>query len=155
MSTARDGRIGATEFVTAMVGRQMFGFAIDRVRDVFVPEGVTPVPLAPTEIAGLINLRGRIVTLIDLHARLGIETVAGRRNAMAVGIDHRGESFGLLIDHVGQVVKVEPNEWERAPANLDPRWAAICLGVRRTSDRLMLAFDIDRMLDERLPSRAA
>jgi purine-binding chemotaxis protein CheW len=144
-----------TEFVTARVGDQWFGFAIDRVRDVFTPDNVTGVPLAPPEIAGLINLRGRIVTLIDLHSRLGHPPSQREARRMAIGIDHRGESFGLLIDRVGEVASAPAGGWEKPPANLDPRWSSLVTGVARLDDRLMLAFDIDRMLDERLPALAA
>src|SRR5438128_6677921 len=91
-----------TEYVTAMIGGQLFGLPIQRVQDVFIPERLTRVPLAPPEIAGVLNLRGRIVTLIDMRDRLGL----GKRDAdaapMAIGVEMGGESYGLLIDGVGE-----------------------------------------------------
>ena len=62
-------------FVTVVTGGQLFGMRLERVRDVFVPRGLSRVPLAPPEVAGLLNLRGRIVTAIDLRRRLGVDEI--------------------------------------------------------------------------------
>src|ERR1700694_2291286 len=97
---------GDIEYVTVTVGTQTFGVPIRRVRDVFLPERVTRVPLAPFEIAGLINLRGRIVTLIDMRRRLDLAPLAAGARPMAVGVEQRGESYGLLVDAVGEVLKL-------------------------------------------------
>src|SRR5947208_1801877 len=94
------------EYVTATVGGQLFGLPIARVQDVFVLDRMARVPLAPGEIAGLLNLRGRIVTVIDLCRRLGLPALADGRGRMAVGIEYRGESYGLLIDSIGEVLKL-------------------------------------------------
>ena len=93
------------EFVTATVGGQLFGLPISRVQDVFKPEGLTRVPLAAPEIAGLLNLRGRIVTVIDLRRRLDFE----RRRAAAAcsrsASSTKAESYGLLIESIGEVLR--------------------------------------------------
>ena len=73
-----------TEYVTAMIGGQLFGLPIVRVQDVFIPERLTRVPLAPPEIAGVLNLRGRIVTLIDLRRRFGLGQRESGQAAMAI-----------------------------------------------------------------------
>src|ERR1700687_5762585 len=96
-----------TEYVTAMIGGQLFGLPIVRVQDVFIPERLTRVPLAPPEIAGVLNLRGRIVTLIDMRDRLGLQPRTGEGQAMAIGVEAGGESYGLLIDGVGEVLKLD------------------------------------------------
>src|SRR4051794_31747098 len=92
-----------TEYVTVTIGDQLFGLPISRVQDVFMPERLTRVPLAPPEIAGVLNLRGRIVTAIDMRSRLGLPRRQGTGPTMAVGIECNGESYGLLIDAVGEV----------------------------------------------------
>src|ERR1700753_1451815 len=94
------------EYVTAMIGGQLFGLPISRVQDVFMPERVTRVPLASREIAGVLNLRGRIVTVIDMRARLGVPEHDDGKPPMAVGVDLRGESYGLLIDQIGEVLRL-------------------------------------------------
>src|SRR3954471_10158040 len=96
----------AIEYVTAMVGGQLFGLPIGRVQDVFLPDRLARVPLAPPEIAGLINLRGRIVTAIDLRRRLGLPPLTDGTQSMAVGIEWKGESYGLLIDAIDEVLKL-------------------------------------------------
>src|ERR687883_657860 len=106
-----------TEYVTVMIGGQLFGLPISRVQDVFMPDRVTRVPLSAPEIAGVLNLRGRIVTAIDMRRRLGLPKREDNRPAMAVGIEFRGESYGLLIDSVGEVLKLDESTVEPNPVN--------------------------------------
>ena len=120
------------EYVTAVIGGQLFGLPISRVQDVFMPERLTRVPLSPGEIAGVLNLRGRIVTVIDMRARLGLPKNDDGRPPMAVGVDLRGESYGLLIDQIGEVLKLADDGCEENPVNLDPRMAKLAGGVHRT-----------------------
>ena len=89
-----------------MIGGQLFGLPISRVQDVFMPDRVTRVPLSAPEIAGVLNLRGRIVTAIDMRRRLGLPPRTDDKPSMAVGIELKGESYGLLIDTVGEVMKL-------------------------------------------------
>src|SRR5438477_13030711 len=95
-----------TEYVTATVGDQLFGLPIARVQDVFVLDRLTRVPLAAPEIAGVLNLRGRIVTAIDMRRRLALAPAGEARRRMAIGIEYRGESYGLLIDAIGEVMNL-------------------------------------------------
>src|SRR4051794_33103581 len=134
-----------SEYVTAVVAGQRFGLPILRVQDVFVPERLTRVPLAPREVAGLLNLRGRIVTLIDMRRRLGL-TEGGGEAVMAIGGESRGESYGLLVDSVGEVLKLDDNLREANPVNLDPRLAELCAGIHRLDDQLLMLLDVDRIL---------
>jgi purine-binding chemotaxis protein CheW len=144
------------EYVTAMVGMQRFGLPILRVQDVFVPEHLTRVPLAPPEVAGLINLRGRIVTLIDLRQRLGFDAApAGGEPPMAIGIEWRGESYGLLVDSVGEVLKLDDNRREANPVNLGSRLAELSLGIHRLEDHLLVLIDVDRVLGLAEKAKAA
>ena len=135
------------EYVTAMVGGQLFGLPILHVQDVFLPERVTRVPLAPPEIAGVLNLRGRIVTLVDMRGRLGLPGRIGDKPAMAVGVESRGESYGLLIDSVGEVFKLEDAAREPNPINLDARLARVSAGVYRLEGQLLMVLDVERVLD--------
>ena len=119
-----------TEYVTAVIGGQLFGLPISRVQDVFMPQRLTRVPLSSAEIAGVLNLRGRIVTVIDMRARLGLPKNEDGKPSMAIGVDSRGESYGLLIDQIGEVLKLHDNGREENPVNLDPRFAKLAGGVR-------------------------
>ena len=135
------------EYVTATIGGQLFGLPILRVQDVFKPERVTRVPLAPPEIAGVLNLRGRIVTLIDLRRRLGLPQPDPKQPQMAVGVEARGESYGLLIDSIGEVLKLDDEAREPNPINLEPELASVSLGIHRLDDQLLLILDVERVLD--------
>src|SRR4030081_3453184 len=122
MTSKNDNTEGAvSEYVTAMIGGQLFGLPISRVQDVFMPERVTRVPSSSRAIAGVPNLRGRIVTVVDLRARLGLPRPEDGRPPMAVGVDLRGESYGLLIDQIGEGLKIADDGREENPVNLDPR----------------------------------
>lgn len=136
------------EYVTAVVGGQLFGLPIGRVQDVFVPESLTRVPLAAAEVAGLLNLRGRILTLIDLRRRLGLDTggVGDRRPSKAIGIEHAGESYGLLIDEIGEVMMLPAASREECPINMDRRLAQAAIGVHRLDGRILVVLDVDRVL---------
>jgi purine-binding chemotaxis protein CheW len=136
-----------TEYVTTMIGGQLFGLPIARVQDVFMPERMTRVPLAAAEVAGVLNLRGRIVTAIDMRTRLGLEKREDDRPSMAVGVDLRGESYGLLIDSIGEVLKLPDDGCEENPVNLDPRMAKISSGVHRLDGHLMVVLDVDKILE--------
>jgi purine-binding chemotaxis protein CheW len=135
-----------TEYVTATVGGQLFGLPIARVQDVFVLDRLTRVPLAAPEIAGVLNLRGRIVTAIDMRRRLGLAPGEVRKR-MAIGIEYRGESYGLLIDAIGEVLNLPSGGREGNPVNLEARLARVSAGVHRLEDRLMVVLDVDRVLD--------
>ena len=144
---AENAQQNLKEYVTAMIGGQLFGLPILRVQDVFHPERLTRVPLAPPEIAGVLNLRGRIVTLIDMRRCLGLERREDDALAMAIGVESGGESYGLLIDSVGEVLQLDDGAREPNPVNLDPRLARVSVGIHRLDGRLLMMVDIDRVLD--------
>src|ERR1700733_13818027 len=120
-----------TEFVTFAIAGQTFGLPIGRVQDVFKPARITRVPLASAEIAGVLNLRGRIMTAIDMRHRLAVTKREEGAAPMAIGIEAKGESFGLLVDAVGEVLKLADFHREPNPINLGGKLAALSDGVYR------------------------
>jgi purine-binding chemotaxis protein CheW len=145
----------STEFVTFIIAGQIFGLPIARVQDVFKPARITRVPLAATEIAGVLNLRGRIVTAIDMRQRLDVKKRDDGAAVMAIGIEAKGESFGLLVDAVGEVLKLPDLDREPSPINLDGKLAALSAGVYRLDGQLLVVLDVDRILDLRGEAMAA
>ncbi len=137
----------SSDFVTMTLDGQLFGLPIERVQDVFKPAGMTRVPLAGPEIAGVLNLRGRIVTAIDMRRRLDLPPRENNRAPMAIGIEAAGESFGLLVDAVGEVLKLPDAEREPNPINLDRKLARVSGGVFRLEGQLLVVLDVDRVLD--------
>jgi len=147
MSCENNHEQASEGFVTVVIAGQLFGLRLERVRDVFVPQSLSAVPLAPPEVAGLLNLRGRIVTALDLRRRLGLPPREEGQPTVAVGIEDRGELYGLIADRVGDVLWLKPSSFETNPANLDPRWAQVCSGVHRLDGDLMVVLDVDKILD--------
>ena len=144
-----------TEYVTLTAAGQLFGLPIARVQDVFKPARITRVPLAGPEIAGVLNLRGRIVTAIDMRSRLDLRARESTAAPMAIGIEAKGESFGLLVDAVGEVLKLADADREPNPVNLDRKLAAVSAGVFRLDGQLLVVLDIERVLDLRADAAAA
>ncbi|MBN8920647.1 MAG: chemotaxis protein CheW [Rhizobiales bacterium] len=135
------------EFVTATIGGQLFGLPIVHVHDVFVVAQITPVPRAPQAVAGVLNLRGRIVTAIDMRVRLGMPHDPGSRPRLAVGVDRGTDCYGLLVDQVGEVVRLEAGAREPHPINIDPILAVFSNGIHRLEGRLLVTLDVERVLD--------
>ena len=134
------------EFVTVMIEDQWFGIPVNSVRDVLGAQRIARIPLAPDEVAGSLNLRGRIVTAIDPRVRLGLPDREEGEQAMSVVVEYDGELYSLLIDQVGEVLKLPSNRFEHNPASLDSRWRDISSGIYRLDDRLLIVIDIDRLM---------
>ena len=145
-SASRPGSAEIVEYVTVMVADEMFGLPISRVHDVFIATNLTDVPLSPREIIGLLNLRGRVVTALCLRRRLGLPDREENARNMAVGLEHGGEAYGLLVDSVGEVMKLGPETHEPNPAHMDPRWTGLARGVHRLDGRLLIILDVDAVL---------
>ena len=147
-SNGADGPIESMrEFVTATIGSQLCGIPVLKVQDVLGPQRITPIPLAPVEVAGSLNLRGRIVTAIDLRTRLGLTLRADDKNEMSIVVEHRGELYSLMIDAVGEVLQMSASNFERNPATLDPVWRGFSEGVYRLTEGLLVVLDVDTLLD--------
>lgn len=148
------------DYVTVTVGGQLFGLPIARVQDVFIATRITPVPLAPREIIGLINLRGRVVTAVCMRRRMGHANAPDgsaaccERELTAVGIDLGGEAFALIVDSVGEVMRLSRATFEPVPIHLDRAWASLAKGVHRLDDRLLVVIDVDTVLTIELPVAA-
>jgi purine-binding chemotaxis protein CheW len=159
----RHGKAGggreARDFVSVVIGNQLFGIPVLQVRDVLASQRITRVPLAPPEVAGSLNLRGRIVTAIDLRARLGLpertaEQAAGKPR-MSIVVDHGGELYSLMVDSVGEVLSLSGTNFERNPATLDARWREVSAGIYRLDGSLLVVLDVTRLLDISPRSEAA
>ena len=141
------GSEGVREFVTATIGDQLCGIPVLKVQDVLGPQRITPIPLAPNEVAGSLNLRGRIVTAIDLRARLGLTNRSDDDDEMSIVVEHHGELYSLMVDAVGEVLKMSATDFERNPATLDPNWRRFSEGVYRLVEGLLVVLEVDALLD--------
>lgn len=133
-------------FLTMTVAGQGCAVPVLLVRDVLGPQTITRIPLAPPEIAGSLNLRGRIVTAVDLRQRLGLPPRESGAAPMSVVVEQGGELYSLLVDDVGEVIPLPAACFEPNPPTLDTLWREISRGVHRQEARLLIALDIDRVL---------
>lgn len=133
-------------FLTMTVAGQCCAVPVLLVRDVLGPQPITRIPLAPAEVAGSLNLRGRIVTAVDLRLRLGLLPRAAGTAPMSVVVEQAGELYSLQVDEVGEVVQLAAAGFEPNPPTLDAFWREVSRGVQRQEDRLLIALEIDRVL---------
>ena len=150
------GATGEREFVSMKIADQLFGVEVSEIREVFQPQATSPVPLTRPEVTGVLNLRGRIVTTVCARRRLGLPPrAANSANPMAVGVDRQGESYGLLVDSVEEVLRLPDTAHEAAPVNLDPQWASVSRGIYRLDGRLLVVLDLAKLLEIGHPAAAA
>ncbi|NPD67231.1 chemotaxis protein CheW [Lichenicola cladoniae] len=133
-------------FVTLILGGQLCGVPVLAVREVITNSKIVRVPLAPPEIAGNINLRGRVVTTIDTRCRLGLEPAADTADCVALVAEHEGVLYALLIDQVQDVLSLRVDMIEETPPNFSPTWREFSNGVFRLPNHLMVVLDIGRLL---------
>jgi purine-binding chemotaxis protein CheW len=133
-------------FVTLSLGDQLCGIPVLGVRDVLAEQVITRIPLAPPEIAGSLNLRGRIVTAIDLRRRLLLPPAPPGTKRMSVVAVQGGELYALLVDQVSEVISLGASSFERNPPTLPANWANFSHGIHRLEGRLMVLLDVARLL---------
>jgi purine-binding chemotaxis protein CheW len=132
--------------VTLTVGDQLCGIPVLAVRDILGEQVITRIPLAPPEIAGSLNLRGRIVTAIDLRRRLRLPPAAPGQARMSVVAEQGGELYALLVDQVSEVLSLNAGLFERNPPTLEKSWAEFSTGIFRLDGRLLVVLDVSRLL---------
>jgi len=130
---------------TVVVDGRTYGISVEAIHTVFEIVAVTPVPLAPYQILGLVNLRGKIVTAISLRRRLRADPDAREPSALAVGVDHRGESFALVVDQVGDVMMLDRGSQIEIPPHLGEDARKIS-AVHRLDDLILPVLDLDWVL---------
>ncbi len=135
------------QLVTMHLDGQLFGLPVGLVQDVLRPLPITPVPLSSPEILGCINLRGRIVTVMDMRRRLGLPPSEESHMTMQVVVNRQNELYSLEVDGVGEVMNLPLDQQEALPANLPQAWRQVGLGVYQLPDRLLLVLNIASLLD--------
>ncbi|WP_340118582.1 chemotaxis protein CheW [Pelagibius sp. 7325] len=134
------------DFVTFIIADQLFGIPVLKVQDVLSSHNITRIPLAPPEIAGSLNLRGRIVTAMDVRLRLGLRP-REQTTTMSIVAEHDGELYSLMVDSVGEVLALKGSDWERNPPTLEPKFRDYSKGIYRLDDKLLVVLDVNKLLD--------
>jgi purine-binding chemotaxis protein CheW len=138
---------GKQQFSTFVVDQLLFGVGVEKVQEVIRYQQMTRVPLAPSVVKGLINLRGQIVTAVDLRSRLGLRERAATDLPMNVVIRHEDGAVSLLVDEIGDVLEVEEESFELPPGTLAGEARELIRGVYKLKDALLIALDTDKMLN--------
>lgn len=141
------GHQATAEFVTMTIAGQLLGIPVLAVDDVLGPHKITSIPMAMPAIAGVLNLRGRIVTAIDVRRRLGLASSADVSECMSIVVEHNGEPYSLLVDGVGDVLTVEAQRCEPNPPTLEDHWREVSRGICQLEDRLLVILDVDALLN--------
>ena len=129
------------QYVTFRVGSLCFGVDVAQAKEIIKYQSMTPVPLAPSFVRGLINLRGQIITAIDLRALLEMEPAPAGMRPMNVVIQIGTEVISLLVDRVGDVIDMEASWFEPTPETLSPRISSLITGLFKLKKELVLVLD--------------
>ncbi len=146
MHSSKTANMAQQEFVTFRVASQWLGIPVLTVQEVLVAMRIARVPLAPPTIAGYLNLRGQLVTAVDLRTTLALPPREAGAEVMNVVVRHDGELFALMVDEVGDVLSVETASVEPTPPTLDDRWRDACSGIVRRERGLLLILRVHAAL---------
>lgn len=139
------------QFVTMRLDEQWFGISVRAVQDVLRNLTISRIPLAPRAVAGALNIRGRVVTAIDMRTRLNMPTKEYGNNTMYVVVEYEQELFALIVDAVGDVLTLSMREFEPVPSNFSPDWREISAGVFKLEKKLMVIIDVIHVIDGIVP----
>lgn len=138
--------LSTNEYLTFTLANQMFGIAVLQVNDVLGTQKITRTPLSPPAVSGVMNLRGRIVTAIDVRCCLGQKPRENAKDSAGIVIEQGGELFSLIIDSVSDVIALDKDSLENVPATLDPAWRGVASGIYKLQDRLLVVLDVKKLL---------
>ena len=145
----------ARQLCTFYVGDGYFGIPVEQVQEVVRPQPITPVPLAPKVVRGLINLRGQILTAIDLRYRLGLGEPGDPAKLMNVVVRTDDSPVSFLVDEIGEVLDVDEDCFESPPETLQGEMRELIGGAYKLDGRLLLALSTERTISIKgAPSRA-
>lgn len=145
----RDARLEAQNitYVSFFVDQHLLGISVDQVQEVLTLHEMNHVPLANKSIAGLLNLRGQIVTGINLRASLDLPDPENRDGKMFVVVRNQDELFALIVDQVGDVLNLPRSGFQISPSNVDPLWQKCCEGLHRLERELLIVLNVSNLLE--------
>jgi purine-binding chemotaxis protein CheW len=135
-----------TQLSTFMVGKYLFGVDVALVQEIMRVRSMTPVPLSVPEIAGLINLRGEVLTAVDLRVLFGLDPADTSSNPINIVVRVDDEPVSLLVDAIGGVVDVSTLPFQSTPSTVDHKARALIQGAYTLPDQLLLALDARKVL---------
>lgn len=140
---------------TFTVANNNYGVVVDNVQEVLADHQITDIPLAPPGVLGLMNIRGRIVPAIALHKVLRLQGKEDQEERLNIIINHDGEQVGLMVDRIGDIVSIKPEEIEAPPETLKGAPRRFMRGVFPVQGSLYLLLDLDTLLEDEICTRSA
>lgn len=137
----------SVQFASFRVGSYTLGLPVEHVQEVLRHQRITPVPLADTAVGGLINLRGQVVTAIDLRRRMGLPVREEGQVPMNVVVRVAGEVLSLLVDSIGDVLDLDDDAFETPPDTLRGPGRELVTGAYKLDGSLLLALDVQRAVE--------
>ena len=134
-----------SSYFTVFVSGEIFGLPVENTHTIFRIASITSVPMSPGDIAGLVNLRGKIVTAVSLRRRLHMAADAAIQNALAIVIEFKGENFALIVDQVGDVLSLGKSAQIPVPPHFHPQRARLTSGLYRVGKLLIPVLDIEAL----------
>lgn len=136
------------QYLMMRLDGELLGISVDYVEDILSPQEITPIPLAPPEVKGALNLRGRIVTAINMRAKLGMDNPDRELvNYRSVVIKSGNDLYSIILDSVSEVINVADSDIDRIPDNLSEEWKDVSSGVFSMEDDLMVILDTAKLLN--------
>jgi len=136
-----------SQFVTMRIQGQLFGLPILSVHDILGEQVIGTIPLSPDMVAGSLNLRGKVVTAIDVRTCIGLPSYKTLDDTMHVVVEHDYNSYSLIFDQVGEVLSLSMDDFESNPPTLDSKWRDLSAGIYRLPKELLVVLDIDKIIN--------
>ena len=144
----RQGKVGEEQLVVFTLANETYGIAISTVNEIIRMQDITEVPRTPDFVEGVINLRGRIVPVIDLRKRFGLEAAEATQASRIMVVELQGLTVGMIVDSVSEVLRLPTDSIEPTPAIASGVDSAYLKGVGKWDDRLIILLDIEKVLYE-------
>ena len=134
------------DYLSVIIADQLFGIPVLQIEDVLGEQKVTKVPLAPAEVDGALNLRGRIVTALNMRERLKLGKNNHTDTCMSVVVEQNGELYSLVIDKVGDVLRLSYDDFSTNPVTMDSPLKDVSEGIFQMEDNLMIILDVTKLI---------
>ncbi|WP_027722662.1 chemotaxis protein CheW [Maridesulfovibrio zosterae] len=134
------------QLVTFSIGEEEFGVDILKVQEIIRTMEITKVPRAPIFVEGVINLRGKVIPIIDLRSKFGLQTIEHDQNTRIIVIEINDMIVGFVVDSVSEVLRIPASTVEPPPAVVSGLESEYISGVGKLEDRLLILLDLNRLL---------
>ena len=138
-----------SRLLTFCVDQQWLCLSVDQLSEVVTPQRRTPMPLASVSVNGLINLRGKILTELDMRTTLNLkprDTADQDFRTIILETEEEGDNYGLTVDSVGEVIDMDAEAFEKTPDSLSEHWRRISHGVLKQDKRILVLVDVEKVL---------